>query len=184
MEILKFVAYALLIIFAAALSVLYSAYNEIKKEQANEEKLDIEKTPYRRKYLLTKNEYGFYKSLKEIADRLNLCVLAKVRLADLVEVSAEVQGKEKLKYFAKIKSKHIDFMLCNKDNLYPELIIELNDNSHKIEKRAQRDVFIEKVLKKAGYKILFVYGSANLEEQIIEKLKKAPSDEGAVSKAD
>ena len=132
---------------------------------------DIEKLPYRRKFLLTKNEYWFYKSLKEIADKYGFAVLAKIRFADLVEVSAEVDKKEYMKYFGKIKSKHIDFILCKKDNLYPELLIELNDSSHNKEDRIKRDDFIKKIAEKVGYKMIFVSGTQNLEETIIKALE-------------
>lgn len=135
---------------------------------ADNEKFDIKdnKLPYKRKYLLTKNELWLYKSLKEITDKYGYTILAKVRLADLVEVSNEVEKKDYLKYFSKIKSKHIDFAICNSENLYPLLLIELNDNSHKNENRVERDNFITKILNKSGYKILFVYGTQKLEEQI------------------
>lgn len=132
---------------------------------------DIEKLPYRRKFLLTKNEYWFYKSLKEIADKYDFAVLAKIRFADLVEVSAEADKKEYMKYFGKIKSKHIDFILCKKDNLYPELLIELNDSSHNTEDRIKRDEFIKKIAEKVGYKMVFVDGTQNLEETIIKALE-------------
>ena len=132
---------------------------------------DIEKLPYRRKFLLTKNEYWFYKSLKEIADKYGFAVLAKIRFADLVEVSAEADKKEYMKYFGKIKSKHIDFILCKKDNLYPELLIELNDSSHNKEDRIKRDEFVKKIAEKVGYKMVFVDGTQNLEETIIKALE-------------
>ena len=132
---------------------------------------DIEKLPYRRKFLLTKNEYWFYKSLKEITDKYDFAVLAKIRFADLVEVSAEADKKEYMKYFGKIKSKHIDFILCKKDNLYPELLIELNDSSHNTEDRIKRDEFIKKIAEKVGYKMVFVDGTQNLEETIIKALE-------------
>ncbi len=138
------------------------ADNTETTEKINEQD---EKLPYRRKYLLTKNEFAFYKSLKEIADKLDLTILAKVRLADLVEVSVEADRSEYLRYFGKIQAKHIDFMLCKKENLYPELLIELNDNSHKTDKRAERDDFVSRVLEKAGYKLLFVYGTGDLEKK-------------------
>ena len=132
---------------------------------------DIEKLPYRRKFLLTKNEYWFYKSLKEIADKYGFAVLAKIRFADLVEVSAEADKKEYMKYFGKIKSKHIDFILCKKDNLYPELLIELNDSSHNKEDRIKRDKFVKKIAEKVSYKMVFVDGTQNLEETIIKALE-------------
>ena len=139
-----------------------------KKPETVDNDEDIEKLPYRRKFLLTKNEYWFYKSLKEIADKYDFAVLAKIRFADLVEVSAEADKKEYMKYFGKIKSKHIDFILCKKDNLYPELLIELNDSSHNTEDRIKRDEFIKKIAEKVGYKMVFVDGTQNLEETIIK----------------
>ena len=142
-----------------------------KKPETVDNDEDIEKLPYRRKFLLTKNEYWFYKSLKEIADKYDFAVLAKIRFADLVEVSAEADKKEYMKYFGKIKSKHIDFILCKKDNLYPELLIELNDSSHNTEDRIKRDEFIKKIAEKVGYKMVFVDGTQNLEETIIKALE-------------
>ena len=142
-----------------------------KKPETVDNDEDIEKLPYRRKFLLTKNEYWFYKSLKEITDKYDFAVLAKIRFADLVEVSAEADKKEYMKYFGKIKSKHIDFILCKKDNLYPELLIELNDSSHNKEDRIKRDDFIKKIAEKVGYKMVFVDGTQNLEETIIKALE-------------
>ena len=142
-----------------------------KKPETVDNDEDIEKLPYRRKFLLTKNEYWFYKSLKEIADKYDFAVLAKIRFADLVEVSAEADKKEYMKYFGKIKSKHIDFILCKKDNLYPELLIELNDSSHNKEDRIKRDDFVKKIAEKVGYKMVFVDGTQNLEETIIKALE-------------
>lgn len=173
-----------ILIIAAALII--DAQNKKKKAQELQLKLlmkksndsaspsideDIEKLPYRRKFLLTKNEYWFYKSLKEIADKYGFAVLAKIRFADLVEVSAEADKKEYMKYFGKIKSKHIDFILCKKDNLYPELLIELNDSSHNKEDRIKRDKFVKKIAEKVGYKMVFVDGTQNLEETIIKALE-------------
>lgn len=142
-----------------------------KKPEPVDNDEEIEKLPYRRKFLLTKNEYWFYKSLKEIADKYGFAVLAKIRFADLVEVSAEADKKEYMKYFGKIKSKHIDFILCKKDNLYPELLIELNDSSHNKEDRIKRDKFVKKIAEKVGYKMVFVDGTQNLEETIIKALE-------------
>ncbi len=142
-----------------------------KKPESVDNDEEIEKLPYRRKFLLTKNEYWFYKSLKEIADKYGFAVLAKIRFADLVEVSAEADKKEYMKYFGKIKSKHIDFILCKKDNLYPELLIELNDSSHNKEDRIKRDDFIKKIAEKVGYKMVFVGGTQNLKETIIKALE-------------
>lgn len=124
--------------------------------------------PYHRKYLLTKNEYYFFKKLKPVADTLELTVLAKIRMADLVEVDKGLQKSEWGSYFGKIKSKHIDFALASPDNLLVKVLIELDDNSHSADSRKKRDDFIDKVYEKAGYKILHVYSG---EQKLLEKLK-------------
>lgn len=122
--------------------------------------------PYEKHYLLTKNEWYFYKKLKPIADKMGYSILAKIRLADLIGVKATVDKKERAKYFAKIKAKHIDFILCNPENLAPILLIELDDNSHNSDKRAERDRFVNTVLEKTGYKLLRTRGSNSLESDI------------------
>lgn len=141
-----------------------------KSEPVNNEE-DIERLPYRKKFLLTKNEYWFYKNLKEIADKYDYAILAKIRFADLVEVNGEAGKSEYMKYFGKIKAKHIDFILCKKENLYPELLIELNDNSHKKEERIKRDEFVKKIADKVGYKMIFVNGTGDLGDIVTNALE-------------
>ena len=130
------------------------------------------KIPFERKYLLTKNEYYFYKELKKIADKYNLTVLSKIRFADIVQVkNSEIESKsEWYSNFGKIKSRHIDFALANPENLFVMLIVELDDNSHYSEQARIRDAFIDSVLEKCGYKIIRTKGPNNLENQIVEML--------------
>lgn len=131
----------------------------------------IEKTPYIRKNLMTKNEWSFYKQLKPIADELNLSVLCKTRIADLVDIEKGLNKSEWQTAFNRINKKHIDFILCKPENLYPILLIELDDNTHDTQKGKTRDEFVEKVLDKAGYKLLRTRGTANLKEQIETAIK-------------
>lgn len=141
------------------------------KQNENVDEKDIpEKLPYKRKYLLTKNESYFYKKLKSVADELGYTVLAKIRVADLVEVDVQ-DKKEWQKYFNKINKKHIDFALANPENLYIELLIELDDNSHN-QKQEKRDKFIEKLYETTGYKLLRTRGETELKERIQEILSK------------
>lgn len=145
--------------------------------QQNPNETEIEKAdnlmelPYRKKFLLTKNEWYFYKNLKPVADELGYTVLAKIRMADLVEVNVKEQ-KDYLKYFNKINKKHIDFVLAKPENLQIELLIELDDASHE-SKQKDRDTFVEAVYNKTGYKLLRTKGTADLKEKITEILKPA-----------
>lgn len=126
-----------------------------------------EQLPYKRKNLLTENEKRFYKKLKPITDKYNLELLTKIRMADIIEVSETVNKNEWSKYFSKIKSKHIDFAITDKDNLNILLLIELDDSSHKEKSRVERDNFINQAYISAGIPIArLYYNTSNLEEII------------------
>lgn len=122
--------------------------------------------PYVRKNLMTKNEWYFYKQLKPVADKLNYSILCKVRVADLVDIEKGLDKSQWQTAFNRINKKHIDFVLCKPENLYPELLIELDDSTHKSDKVAKRDEFIEKLYEKTGYKLLRVQGGGNIEDKI------------------
>lgn len=148
-----------------------------KSQISEEPKINVyENLPYKKKLLLTKNEWAFYKSLKPVADELGYSVLAKVRLADLVEVKV-TDNKEYMKYFNKINKKHVDFILAKPENLQIELLIELDDNSHNTAQK-ERDEFIETLYKQTGYKLLRVKGAGDLKEKIETILKEPKTPEG------
>ncbi len=115
--------------------------------------------PYKRKYLLTKNEFYFYKRLRPIAEKYNLNILTKIRIADLVDVDT-TKTNEYYKYFAKIKAKHIDFALVN-INMEVIYLIELDDYTHSYKNRIERDNFVNQLLLETGYKLIRTYGDVN-----------------------
>lgn len=127
--------------------------------------------PYRRKLLLTPNEYKFYKSLKPIADSLGLVVLSKVRMGDLVEPLPNWTDRSKWwSDWGRVKTRHVDFALVKPSNMYVELLIELDDASHNNQKARETDQFKNDVYKSTGYKLLRVKNDYQLEEKIREKL--------------
>ncbi len=144
-----------------------------KPMPSERETAEKEILPYHFKYLLTRNEWSFYRKLRPIAAKYGLCILAKVRLADLVDVDAYLTGNGFYKYFNKIMAKHVDFVLCNPENLAVKLILELDDSTHNATaERASRDDFVDKVLTKCGYVIVHTYGGANLDELLGRLLGK------------
>lgn len=140
----------------------------VSENPISEEPEITEILPYKKKLLLTKNEWVFYKTLKPVADELGYSVLSKIRVADLVEVNVS-DKKDYMKYFNKINKKHIDFALAKPENLQIVLLIELDDNSHN---NSERDEFIEKLYSQTGYKLLRVRGEANLKEAIENATKE------------
>lgn len=146
-----------------------AAQASVEASELQEDK--IEKLPYVKKNLMTKNEWAFYKQLKPIADKHNYSIICKTRVADLIDVQKGLSKSEWQTAFNRINKKHIDFILCKPENLLPVLLIELDDNSHDTEKRKERDEFIEKVLNLTGYKLLRTRGTAELEDNIIKALQ-------------
>jgi predicted secreted acid phosphatase len=115
--------------------------------------LKQEDFPYKKKdYLLTENERKLFYVLEEYAKQNKLHVFCKVRLEDLLWIPAGT--KDRQVWRNRVKSRHIDFVLCDDENIKPILCIELDDSSHKKEERQERDRFIEEVLKKAGLKFI------------------------------
>ncbi len=130
--------------------------------------------PYKKKdYLLTAAERSFYEVLCGIMDN-QLHVFPKVRLVDLVYLPKGVESRQG--HMNRVMSKHVDFVLCDRQNIVPLLVIELDDASHEREDRRERDAFLDKALAAASLPILHVaakrtYAPKELAELIQQKLQ-------------
>lgn len=106
---------------------------------------------YQAKYLLTKNEWHEHKNLQKFAAERGLVICPKVRLLDIIEPRSGEKDYRSL--LAKVQSKHIDFLICDK-NLHIKAILELDDNSHNQKDRQDRDAFVDQILTSVGYKVI------------------------------
>lgn len=145
---------------------VYNQNNELPKANIYNQQEEI--YPYNKKYLLTKNEYYFYNRLKNIIDPIGLQILAKIRLADLIEVKNGLNKSQQSTYFNKIKAKHIDFAIAN--NMKIILIIELDDSSHSYNSTKERDSFVNNALIKSGYTVVRTNGNLDIiSKALIDK---------------
>ena len=140
-------------------------------ENDNQEKVvEVNYQPYIKKnYFFSLAELKFYELLKEVLGDQYL-LFSKVRISDLIQSK---YGKDKYLYFNKIKSKHVDFVICNKDPIQPRLIVELDDSSHNAHSRQERDNFVDEAFANAGIPIVHIkvqqeYDRNKLIEQIHE----------------
>lgn len=122
---------------------------------------------YRRAPFLTAAESAFAQSLRHAAGS-SWHLMAKVRLADLVDVSdpADRAGLNK------VSSKHVDFVLCDPQSLQPALIVELDDRSHERVKRRERDAFVDAALESVGlrvtrFKVAWAYDPEVLRHRLV-----------------
>lgn len=119
-------------------------------------------------------EKRFYNVLRKVV--APHAVLAKVRLADLVE--ADERHLLRKSNFDHIKSKHIDFVICDAA-LSPIIAVELDDLSHQRPDRVARDRDVNRILEIASLPILRVsvrrtYDGADIARQLLAKLR--PTD--------
>lgn len=133
--------------------------------------IPVETYPYERQFLLTKNEWAFYKELKKITDKYNLHILSKIRLADIVRVKKGLSNSEYMSAFGKIKSKHLDFVLANPENLAILCVIELDDSSHDKVNSQQNDYFKNKVFETVNIPLIRLQNTIALESKICEAVK-------------
>lgn len=106
-------------------------------------------------YLLSKGEKEFFDVLiQSVSPDLYIC--PKVRVADLIEVDLPKSDNKFWTSFNKISKKHVDFVLCNRADFAPVLVIELDGGSHKISSRSQRDTFVDDAFAQSNIKILHI----------------------------
>lgn len=105
--------------------------------------------PYeKRGSLLSAAERNFLKSLDLALDG-EARVFAKIRIEDLIEVRG-AKGKAWASARGKIKSRHIDFALCDPTTFEILAAVELDDRSHSSRKAAETDAFKDACFAAAG----------------------------------
>lgn len=174
MEFICFILAVFLIVFMTSAIYYMNKSHKVAKnanQPEQEEPQTAEQLPYTAAKLLTRREYAFFKTLQPIAQKHNLMICPKIRLADLVSVP---QGTKEAKWFNYIKAKHVDFTLCDMD-LRVKLIIELDDSTHDRPDRQTRDDFVDRVFQQINVKLLHVrQWGEDLEPTIIEALNITP----------
>lgn len=121
--------------------------------------------------LLTKPESAFYNILKYKCDLANFTICPKVRLEDFINVC---DIREKQSYRGRIKSRHVDFLICDR-YLNPLCGIELDDSSHNSWKAKKADNFKNELYHAIGLTLYRVPLGSNFEakiDYIIHELQK------------
>lgn len=99
--------------------------------------------------LFSPAERSFYGVLEQIVGD-GIKVFGKVRVADIIEPRKGLSRGEWQKAFNKVSAKHIDFLLCNSNDLSIICAIELDDASHQSSRRQSRDAFLKSACDAAG----------------------------------
>jgi hypothetical protein len=83
-------------------------------------------------------------------------VFGKVRVADVIQPAKGLNKQQWAILFNQIRAKHFDFVLCDPRTLDVKFVIELNDSSHRSQKRAVRDRLVRNACDNAELALLEV----------------------------
>lgn len=147
---------------------------EVIEEKDEEEFINTQENNKKLPYVLSDSvmsnkELKFFNALEPIARELNLKIIAKMRLADIVKVPKNTY--DYIRWFNYIKAKHVDFIICDSE-MKVKLVIEVDDYTHQYDNRKKRDEFVDKIFNQLNIPILHIYKWTDdeLKQQIEEKL--------------
>lgn len=129
--------------------------------------------------LFTANELGFLRVLESAAPKSR--IFGKVRLADVIGVHKGLPKSEGQRAFNRITSKHLDFVLCDLEDLRVRCVIELDDKSHQRADRRARDAFLEAALQAAQVPLVRVSSRKAYDVTALRALLSTPL--GAIDEA-
>jgi hypothetical protein len=127
----------------------------------------------KRKYLFdAKSEFELFNILLSIyGDRFY--VFPQVHYSHIVTVRDDASFSDRMKYWNKINRKSADFVLCDKERVVPQIVIELDGSSHEWAKRKERDEFINELMHVTDLKICHLYPTNMNVEYVRAEVDKA-----------
>jgi hypothetical protein len=126
---------------------------------------------------MNESEQALYINLQKIlGDRY--IILSKIRIEDFVEA---VKGRGHYGARGRIKSRHVDFLICNRTTTEPLLAIELDGKSHRAEKRQDRDHFVDTLYESIELPVKHIPVGSNFAEWA-SRINDQLSGNGSVSK--
>jgi len=149
------------LVFSVVLVIVFTAFFKAK----------ISRPPYlKRESFLTPAEKDFFHVLSAVVGS-DYLLFSKTRMSDLLYLP-KMSNRDYYRYQNKIQSKHVDFLLCDKENTKPLLAIELDDSSHLKASRIARDSFVDEIFESAQLPILHIRASSSyLGDEISQQIQ-------------
>lgn len=145
---------SIVFIFTIALAKLFIQ----KKER------QINLSLYQRKdRVMNESEQALFINLQKSLGYTHI-VLSKVRMEDFIEVNKDANAHNKWGLRGRIKSRHVDFLICDCATTKPLLAIELDGKSHNGAKQQNRDHFINELYEVINLPIEHIPVGANFLE--------------------
>ncbi len=155
-----------LLVFASLLAILF--YIKFIDERNKNLNLQGKLNPYQKKtHFLTNPELELFKLLTTSINERKFHICPQLHLSTLLKVkddANDIKGK-----FEWLNSLYVDFVIFEKENMNPILVIELNDSTHKWGSRHARDQFVAKALMENDIKLVTIAG-INADEISIQNI--------------
>ncbi len=133
---------------------------------------DDEKKPlpfYLKKNIMNSSEQALFINLnKQLGSEY--IILSKVRTEDFIGVDKN-SGLPRNEIFGlrgRIKSRHVDFLICDSNGMKPLMVVELDGKSHDRDKRKERDEYLDRVYTDVGLRYVHVRVGSNFEKEAEE----------------
>lgn len=166
--------FILLILAAIIMEYIYRKTKTKKQIINNSNTIQYTNIYKAKRYITTKIEFELYKILIQICEKYNLIPLTQVVLYEIIEVNLNKYDKRYLKYFNKIASKSIDFVIIDKSTSRIRMCIELDDTTHNTPARIKRDEFLNTLFNEVDISPLIRikpqknYNIAEIEKLIVD----------------
>ncbi len=98
---------------------------------------------YQRGRFLSANEKSFLRTL-DAALGLNYRAFAQVRLAEIANLAESANVQLRRRALNAVMAKSVDFVICDVLTLDPVAAIEVDDRSHLLPERGDRDAFVNR----------------------------------------
>ncbi len=150
--------YFILWIFVLVCIVIYLYFQFIPK---------IKKQRYElRSDFFNRSEFAFYQLLEEKVPK-NFMIFSKTRIEDFIRVKSGLSKNETWWLRSRIKSRHVDFLICNEHGT-PKIAIEIDGWSHNNFDRKNRDNFVNELYNEVWLPIKHIRVGENFEQKIDE----------------
>lgn len=125
----------------------------------------------------SKAENTFYRALQKIVGD-KLVLLTQVGMEAVINVKRSAPKNIHFGLRNRIKSRRIDFLLCDPGTLKPRLAIELDGKGHNSEKQRKQDAIRDKTFAAAGVPLLRVKVAKKYDlQEVAGEIKRALSGE-------
>lgn len=164
-----------LLIISVVMGILLIIGNLYLETKIRAQKGNVYFPYYKRNSLLTRAERSFFSVLQGIKND-EFEVFTKVRVADIVGIEKGLTKSERAKAFNRIRSKHFDFVICDKKRVSVICIIELDDSSHLKPQAKRNDDFKNKLCASCSLPLIRIkaarsYNATEIRNQILNSQK-------------